>query len=302
MGRTSVRDALRLAFVRNGQAIRTMTNETPQFFLNRDGRRLFSVLHRAVPGEAPARAVVVCAPLFDEKLWSHRVLVNLARHLAARRVAVCRFDYYGDGESEGRFEEASVTSRVHDIQDAVEFCRRETQANEIYLLGLGYGATLALRASLAKGEHASVAGTIAWAPVIDGERYLNDILRAHLSAQMIVHRKVVHDREALIGQIMANQSVNIEGYEICKPLFAEMVGIDVLELLREAHHPVLVQQIGLAARTDSQYQAVAQLGGGAVQFEVVQEQKFWTQQKKIFPGCEDLFTRTTHWLTQRRAA
>lgn len=270
-----------------------MTNETPQFFLNRDGRRLFSVLH--LPPSAQ-HAVVICAPLFDEKLWSHRVLVNLARHLASRGVAVLRFDYYGDGESEGRFEEASVMSRVCDIHDAVEFCRRETQIRCIYLLGLCYGATLALLASLESDRRDAVAGVVAWAPVMDGNRYMSDILRAHLSAQMVIHRKVIHDREALIGQIMANQSVNIEGYEIAKPLFAEIVGADALELVRRAAKPVLVAQIGPAERADSQYAPISQLANPCVQFEIVQELKFWTQQKKIFPACEDLFARTSQWL------
>jgi pimeloyl-ACP methyl ester carboxylesterase len=215
---------------------------------------------------------------------------------------VLRFDYYGDGESEGRFEDASVRTRVRDIHDAVEFCRRETRARDVFLLGLGYGATLALRATFEKDQNAAVAGVVAWSPIIDGDRYLNDILRAHLSAQMIVHRKVIHDREALIGQIMADQGVNIEGYEICRPLFTEIVDANVFGLLREAHKPVLVQQIGPAERIDSQYQALAQLAGSLVQFEVVPELKFWMQQKKIFPGCENLFTRTAQWLASRQSA
>src|SRR5689334_5188820 len=157
-----------------------MTNtEKPQFFLNRDGQRLFGVLHH---GAAAGLAVVVCAPLFDEKLWSHRVFVNFARYCAARGVSVLRFDYYGDGESEGRFEDASVSTRLRDIQDAIEFCRRETGAARVVLVGLAYGATLALRAALETS--AQVAGVVAWSPVIDGKRYINDILRAHLSAQM----------------------------------------------------------------------------------------------------------------------
>jgi pimeloyl-ACP methyl ester carboxylesterase len=275
-----------------------MTNiEKPQFFRNRNGQRLFAVLHH---GAAADLALVVCAPLFDEKLWSHRVFVNLARYLAARGVSVLRFDYYGDGESEGRFEDASVSTRLDDIHDAVEFCRRETGAARVILVGLGYGATLALRAALGSPAPA-VAGVVAWSPVMDGKRYINDILRAHLSAQMLVHRKVIHDREALVGQILADQSVNIEGYEIARPLFTEMVEVDLVGLLRGARLPVLVQQIGPAERVDPQYAELAQIGG-AVQFEVVQELKFWTQQKKIYSACESLFQRTAQWVDARKAA
>ena len=271
-----------------------MTNETPQFFSNRDGQRLFSVLHRVDTNAH--RAVVMCAPLFDEKLWSHRVLVNFARFLAAQGVPVLRFDYFGDGESEGRFEDASVDTRVRDIHDGIEFCLRETRAQRIHLVGLGYGATLALRATLEQ-RNPAVAAVVAWAPVIDGERYINDILRAHLSAQMLVHRKVIHDREALVGRILAGESVNIEGYEIAKPLFSQMVRSDVVELLRHSATPVLVQQIGPAERVDTQYQALSQLPK-PVEFEVVRELKFWTQQKKIYPPCDDLFARASHWLTK----
>jgi uncharacterized protein len=275
-----------------------MTNETPQFFLNRDGQRLFGVMHHV---DSADQAVVVCAPLFDEKLWSHRVLVNFARFLAARGVSVLRFDYYGDGESDGRFEEASVSTRVRDIHDAVEFCCREAHVSRVHLVGLGYGATLALLATLEQCPD-SIAGVVAWSPVIDGERYLNDILRAHLSAQMLVHRKVIHDRPALIEQILRNESVNIEGYEIARPLFAEIVQAKPLDLLRNATKPVLVQQIGPAARVDAQYQELTQLVRTIVDFEIVQEGKFWLQQKKIFPACDVLFERTAQWLASRQAA
>lgn len=271
-----------------------MTNETPQFFPNREGQRLFGVLHRVA--DKADRAVVVCAPLFDEKLWSHRVLVNFARFLARGGVPVLRFDYFGDGESEGRFEEASVGTRLRDIRDAIDFCMRETGASRIHLVGLSYGATLALRAALEE-SHPAVAGIIAWAPVIDGNRYVNDILRVHLSAQMLVHRKVIHDREALVKRILADESVNIEGYEIGKPLYSQIVESDVVALLRTSNLPVLVQQIGPADRLDTQYQELSQLTR-PVEFEIVQELKFWTQQKKIYPPCDTLFARASDWLVK----
>jgi alpha/beta superfamily hydrolase len=271
-----------------------MTNETPQFFANRDNQRLFSVLHRPHTSAARDLAVVFCAPLFEEKLWSHRVLVNFARHLAACGVGVLRFDYFGDGESDGRFEDASVASRLRDIADALKFCREQMKTRTVCLLGLCYGATLALFAGL--DPELAVAAVVAWSPVIDGERYINDILRAHLSAQLVVHRKVIHDREALIGQILANQPVNIEGYEIGRELYSQMREVDLLAKLREANRPLLVQQIAPHERVESQYAALATLGNTAVQFEMINELKFWTQQKSIFPTCDALFGKTTDWL------
>jgi alpha/beta superfamily hydrolase len=277
-----------------------MTRETPQFFTNRDGRRLFSVLHRPQDAGARGLAVVVCAPLFEEKLWSHRVLVHFARHLASQGVAVLRFDYFGDGESEGRFEDASVDSRLRDVADAVHHCRAQTDAGAVALVGLGYGGTLAVSAGVA--PEAGIAGVVAWSPVIDGDRYVNDLLRANLSAQMVVHRKVIHDREALIAQILDNQPVSIEGYEIGRELFTQMRALDLLATLRDSRRPMLVQQIAPAPRVESQYAALPGLGNPAVKFEVVTELKFWTQQKNVFPPCAELFARTHEWLSAQARA
>jgi hypothetical protein len=100
----------------------------------------------------------------------------------------------------------------------------------------------------------------------------------------------------LIGQILANQPVNIEGYEIGRELFTQMRDVDLLAKLREAHRPVLVQQIAPAERVEAQYAPVGSLGNAAVQFETVSEPKFWTQQKSVFPACDALFGKTTDWL------
>jgi alpha/beta superfamily hydrolase len=273
-----------------------MTNEIPQFFLNRDRKRLFGVLHEP-QSAAPGRdlAVVFCAPLFEEKLWSHRVMVNFARFLAAQGVGVLRHDYFGDGESEGRFEDASVSSRVADIVDAVQFCRGELQVEHVYVLGLCYGATLALCATL---RERAGDGVVAWAPVMDGRRYANELLRAHLTSQMVLHRKILHDRAALVQQIRADGTVNIEGYEIGRALYGEMIELDLMAVLRDAAKPVLALQIAPSERIEAQYAELAQMQNPAVEFGCVREMKFWTQQKKVFPPCEPLFVQTADWLVK----
>jgi len=276
-----------------------MPNEIPQFFLNSRRQRLYSILHLADATQKQHDfAVVFCAPLFEEKLWSHRVLVNYARSLAAQGIAALRFDYFGDGESEGRFEEATVTSRVADILDAVEFCRSRAGVRRIVLLGLGYGAVLALAAA----RTGDVDGIVAWAPIMSGEQYTSDLLRAHLGAQVVLHRKVIHDREALVQKIMNGEFVNIEGYEIGNPFFSELVATDTRKLIEEQTRPVVVVQIAPGERIDSQYASFAQSTDSRVQFFPVRELKFWAQQKTIYSPCELLFQRTTQWLIETRAA
>jgi uncharacterized protein len=274
-----------------------MAIETPEFFVNSRGQRLFSVLH--LP-DAPATdfAVVYCAPLFEEKLWSHRIMVNFARYLATLGITVLRFDYFGDGESEGRFEEASVSTRVQDIVDAAQHCLKRSGVSRVHLLGLGYGATLAIAAS----DHDGVDRVMAWAPVFDGERYAGELLRAHLTSQMVVHRKIIHDREALIAQILSGQCVNLEGYEIGKPLYSEMVQLAPKRYLQNLLKQFAIVQIGPAERIDAQYAEFAASTRENLIFHRAREAKFWTQQKTVFAPCADLFAWTSEWFLAPVAA
>lgn len=92
-----------------------MVTETPFFFRNQKRQRLFGILHEANNEKCVLRceaAIICCHPLFEEKLHSHRIMVNFARYAASQGFHVLRFDYFGDGESEGLFEQASVSSRI----------------------------------------------------------------------------------------------------------------------------------------------------------------------------------------------
>jgi uncharacterized protein len=267
-------------------------DEIPQFFPNREGKRLFGVTHAAGGGRRKL-ALVYCAPLFEEKLWGHRVAVNFARFMAARGVAVLRFDYFGDGESEGLFEQASVSSRMRDIEDAAALLRDRTAAERVFAVGLCYGATLALSVALSSSQ---LDGVVAWAPVMDGEKYLGDLLRASVAAQMVVHRKVLHDREALVAQIRDGRTVNVEGYEIGNALYSEMCNLNLPERLRSAAKPMLIQQLSPTDAVESQYASFVGSPPPNVHFQKVREMRFWTPQKSVFPLCDGLFEGAAAWL------
>ena len=86
------------------------------YFLPLGGERLFAFLH--LPGGPARGGIVLCAPLAEEKLWSHRVFVSFARELAARGFAVLRFDFRGEGDSDRRFEESDLDTRLADTHAA----------------------------------------------------------------------------------------------------------------------------------------------------------------------------------------
>ena len=87
--------------------------EEQGFFL-RDDKNLFYAMYRPV-GEIKAGAVLV-SPFAEEKIRTHRIYVSLARLLASKGISVLHFDYFGDGDSQGNFEDALYDDRMKDSE------------------------------------------------------------------------------------------------------------------------------------------------------------------------------------------
>jgi len=72
--------------------------------------------------------------------------VALSEALGAIGVASCRFDYHGCGESEGRIEETTLTIRIDNLLNVIEWLRgdRRIKADRIGLLGSSFGGATSL--------------------------------------------------------------------------------------------------------------------------------------------------------------
>lgn len=264
------------------------------FFKNKNNQRIFGILHSPDRALAGGVAIICCNPLFEEKLHSHRILVNFARYAADQGIYVLRFDYYGDGESEGLFEETSVRSRIQDIESAVSFVEKEVSPSLIILLGLRFGATLAI---LAANTLPQIDSIITWAPIVNVKEYLHKALRVNLSNQLTVHKKILYDRDELIDQIISGKSVNIEGYELSNPFYDQAVHIDLFLEGSQLDKPICVYQISEKCIVDKELSKFINcFENQTVEFKKIVESRFWMTQKIIYPDCMELFSSTTKWV------
>jgi uncharacterized protein len=102
---------------------------------------------RRVPG------VVFFHGFTGDRMESHWIFVKCARALAKAGIASLRFDFYGSGESEGEYREASLRGEIADARAAVNFFRCQgIDADRLGLLGLSLGGVIA--AILAPDCHA----------------------------------------------------------------------------------------------------------------------------------------------------
>jgi alpha-beta hydrolase superfamily lysophospholipase len=135
-------------------------------------RSLFGWLH---PARAPARrmGLVLCNPLGHEAISAHRTYRHLAGMCAAAGIPALRFDYQGTGDSSGSEDDPDRLAEWHrSIEAAILALRTHGQVESVCLFGLRLGALLALRAA---GDPL-VCGVIAACPVVEGRRYLRELL------------------------------------------------------------------------------------------------------------------------------
>ena len=184
---------------------------------------LYGMLHH--PSAAARGAVLLCPADGEERAWCLRTYVELARALAERGFWVLRFDYAGQGESSGRYEDTSLDSRVQDIGAALVVLLERSGFANASLVGARLGGSLALEAASLQPR---VNGLVMVEPILDGSAYARNLIRVNLTMQMVMHEKVVRPSDQLLEDLAAGGRVSANGYNLTR------VFLDGLEALRPA--------------------------------------------------------------------
>ncbi len=119
---------------------------------------------------------MLCNPIGQEYIRSHRSFAQLAAKLGEAGFHVLRFDYYGTGDAYGDFQDASPEQWLADVSLAVEEIQDYGDIASVALVGLRIGATLAL---IAASRIPAITDLVLWDPVTDGANYLQEINEAH---------------------------------------------------------------------------------------------------------------------------
>ena len=266
------------------------TLETPLFMETPRGS-LFAILHEP-SGDARA-PFVFCHPFAEEKLWTHRVFVTFARTLAAAGHPVLRFDYMGNGDSDGTFTESSLESALADVRSGIDYVRARSGASHVNLLGLRLGATIA---SLVAESATDVTDLVLWAPIVDGARYMQELLRVNLSTQMAVHKEIRHDREALVQQMQDGRTVNVDGYEMALPMYSQVSAVKLAgSQRRHAGRCLIVNVDRQPERPSPELQRLASQYGDAT-LVGAKEEPFWKEIPQFYQQAPNLFAITLDWL------
>jgi len=146
------------------------------FYFNTAERPLFGVFHPPRGDVTRSVGVVLCYPMGQEYIRSHRAFLQLAGRLAGAGFPCLRFDYDGCGDSGGDMTDAGPEQWMRNIGTAIDELRDGTGVASVCLMGLRLGATLAV---LVGAERCDVEQMFLWEPVLHGQRYLNELKVRH---------------------------------------------------------------------------------------------------------------------------
>jgi dipeptidyl aminopeptidase/acylaminoacyl peptidase len=119
-----------------------------------EGQWISGLLH--IPAIEQPPCVIASHGLLSSK--SSEKYIALGEKLSENGIAMLRFDFRGVGESDGRFEDDTVSRRIADLGSAINFMRSRRDLSErMGLVGSSLGGYVSLiRASMEKGIKAAV--------------------------------------------------------------------------------------------------------------------------------------------------
>ncbi|MBI5442455.1 MAG: alpha/beta hydrolase [Deltaproteobacteria bacterium] len=274
------------------------------FFFESAVHRLFGVLHSphraGQPLPIPPRGVVLCSPLAEEKGIAHRPLVLFARFLASHGFHVFRFDYRGTGDSQGDFEETTLSACLTDTARAVQVLRERAGVERPMLLGLRLGGTVA---ALAAGADPSLGPVVLWEPVTDPRSYYDQFFRMAVVAEQLRTGGAGRTREDLARDLADGRAVDVLGFILGAQAYREFSGVELIPE-RLGAGPTLVLGLGRSPKPRPELEALAEAHrrrGGAAEVIQVPERPFWgdpnnaVREIASWWGHEGLFGRTLAW-------
>ncbi len=185
------------------------------FFEDSKGNRLAAVLSDSEENkEKPI--IILCHGFSSSK--DSKTYLSFEKLLNKNKISTFRFDFYGHGESDGKFENITLSKAVDNILSAIKFLKNKGY-NKVGLIGSSFGGMASI-ISASKSKEIYILGLKS--PVSD---YLGKII-AQVSRypldewkkQGYIYYKNIHEKKFKLNYSFFEDAKNIQGYEAIKKI------------------------------------------------------------------------------------
>lgn len=203
-------------------------------YLESSQGRIFVIQH--IPDDPSADEGVVLVPPFAEEMNKSRRMLNLlAELLASQGFYVLLPDFYGTGDSEGDFSEASWSAWREQLIGCIDGLASEFGLKTVSLVGLRTGALLAGESLHRCQVH--IGRLILWQPVVDGSSYLTQFLRLQLATDMLNGQDEKKTVLSLKQRLSDGEVVEVAGYGLTSAITDGLAASSLKKLLPEELPP-----------------------------------------------------------------
>lgn len=248
--------------------------------------------------------IVICQPIAEERSRSKRLLVNLSRYLCSKGYHTILFDYFGEGDSEGEFKDATIKSRVSDVRVVIDFLKKEKNLSDFGLIGLRLGASLAC---IAVENFITPKFLLMIQPIIIGEEYIQDWLKINLSSQLVRYGSVKFNRHQLVEKIRNGEIVENEGYIVSNFFYNEVAELNLITSDKKKYDQAYVVEVKALSNSGDkrikEFISSCTNNIDRIHYHHIRGTNFWSSLRVYNPNWEELFidisnllTRNTHYV------
>jgi pimeloyl-ACP methyl ester carboxylesterase len=179
---------------------------------------------------AGKRAVLMCSPLGYEELGSRRGWKVMADKLAAAGLPTLRFDYPGTADSFGDANDPDqVASCIVSIQNAVAWLKDQLDVDQVVVIGLRMGATLA---AMACENISGIHSLVLMAPVQSGRSFCREML-------MLSRMLLESQGHSVVDEPQSN-GVRVGGFRLSHATVKDIESLKLSQVLKKPAERVLV--------------------------------------------------------------
>ena len=256
------------------------------FFFGGASRPLFGICHEPPEHLARNRGVVICAPVGQEYMRSHRALRLLAADLARSGFHALRFDYFGCGDSAGEGDQGDLDRWQQDVGEAIDELEAWADLEQVSVVGARLGGSLAALVAAGRGD---VDRLVLWEPIVTGADHLRELATLH--GELVLD--TIPDPPPATGQ-------EALGFPLSPGFRSHLAAMDLASLDGcRAHRALLIETLSDGGRLNDRLRAI----GLSVEYDRIDAPRVWFKQpgiaKALVPNA--VIDRIVGWLTERAA-
>ncbi|MGD9569858.1 MAG: alpha/beta hydrolase family protein [Sedimentibacter sp.] len=185
------------------------------------GQKIFGLLEYDKPEEKGKNLVIFFHGFTGLKSAPHRMFRKVSELLSKKGYTVLRFDFIGSGDSEGDFEDMTISREVEDGLSVLKYCNENFKIKKLYFIGYSLGGCIATILT----SKSNCDGLVLWSPAS------NPFWNFH---------NIFGEENFING--LKGEKVECLGNVICSKFFDELPYIDPSKSAKEYENKVLLIQ------------------------------------------------------------